>query len=276
MRDRMQLPLEYDRQRYGYYYTEKVSSFPTLQITEGELFALLVAEKALQQYRGTNFEKPLVSAFRKMADSLPDTVSLHLADWSRPSPFTPAPSRSSTSRTLTRWPRLWRSGDKSNSIIASRASARSRCAGSIPITWPTSTANGFSSPTIIYAATFAPSCRRASKPSGPPDKDSPARRNSPSSERCVTVSGCIQAGNSTPWSSALNESAADYIREKRWHPSQELRELKDGGVELRLKLSSLGEVQRWILSWGGHAVVVQPTALVTSVRQAARAILDRT
>src|SRR5205085_5932303 len=81
MRDRLELPLEYDVRRNGYYYTQEVSSFPTLQISEGELFALLVAEKALQQYRGTTFEKPLLSAFRKMAGSLPDTISLNLADW---------------------------------------------------------------------------------------------------------------------------------------------------------------------------------------------------
>src|SRR5229473_8215125 len=81
MRDRLELPLEYDGSRFGYFYTQVVSSFPTLQITEGELFALLVAEKALQQYRGTNFEKPLLSAFRKMAAALPDTISLNLADW---------------------------------------------------------------------------------------------------------------------------------------------------------------------------------------------------
>jgi len=59
MRDRLGLPLEYDGSRFGYFYTQEVSSFPTMQVTEGELFALLVAEKALQQYRGTNFEKPL-------------------------------------------------------------------------------------------------------------------------------------------------------------------------------------------------------------------------
>jgi hypothetical protein len=81
MRDRLQLPIAYDERKYGYYYTEEVSSFPTLQITEGELVALLVAEKALQQYRGTHFEKPLLSAFKKMEASLPDTVSLNLADW---------------------------------------------------------------------------------------------------------------------------------------------------------------------------------------------------
>src|ERR1043166_4637711 len=60
MRDRMGLPLEFDPGHQGYHYTQEVSSFPTLQVTEGELFALLVAEKALQQYRGTTFEKPLV------------------------------------------------------------------------------------------------------------------------------------------------------------------------------------------------------------------------
>jgi predicted DNA-binding transcriptional regulator YafY len=43
-RDRFGLPIEYDGGRFGYFYTEPVSSFPALQITEGELFALMVAE----------------------------------------------------------------------------------------------------------------------------------------------------------------------------------------------------------------------------------------
>jgi len=81
MRDRLELPLEFDVAQNGFHYTQQVGSFPTLQITEGELFALLVAEKALQQYRGTTFEKPLLSAFKKMAAALPDTISLNLADW---------------------------------------------------------------------------------------------------------------------------------------------------------------------------------------------------
>ena len=81
MRDRLELPLEYHNGHHGFHYTESVSAFPTLQISEGELFALIVAEKALQQYRGTNFEKPLISAFKKMSESLPDTISVNMADW---------------------------------------------------------------------------------------------------------------------------------------------------------------------------------------------------
>jgi predicted DNA-binding transcriptional regulator YafY len=75
---------------------------------------------------------------------------------------------------------------------------------------------------------------------------------------------------------AFDELAADYIREKRWHPSQQLTELEDGGVQLRLKLSSLAEVQRWILSWGGRAAVLAPAELAESVKAAARAILQQT
>ena len=81
MRDRFTLPIEYDALRNGYHYTARVDSFPMLQIDEGELFALLVAEKVLQQYRGTVFEKQLSSAFRKISESLPDTVSMRLSDW---------------------------------------------------------------------------------------------------------------------------------------------------------------------------------------------------
>src|SRR6516225_3026772 len=37
MRDRLNLPMEFDAARNGYRYTEEVNAFPTMQITEGEL-----------------------------------------------------------------------------------------------------------------------------------------------------------------------------------------------------------------------------------------------
>jgi proteasome accessory factor B len=71
----------------------------------------------------------------------------------------------------------------------------------------------------------------------------------------------------------FNARVADYVREKRWHESQQLRELKGGGVELRMKLSSLVEVERWILSWGSDAKVLKPRELAEAVRISARRIL---
>jgi predicted DNA-binding transcriptional regulator YafY len=73
----------------------------------------------------------------------------------------------------------------------------------------------------------------------------------------------------------FDELVADYIREKIWHPSQILRELPNGEVELRLKLSSLVEISRWILGWAGRAVVLSPPELATLVQESARFILEK-
>ena len=71
----------------------------------------------------------------------------------------------------------------------------------------------------------------------------------------------------------FTRTVADYIREKRWHESQELVELPGGAVELRLRLSSWVEVQRWILGWGGEARVIAPKELRDAVVASAKAIL---
>jgi len=46
-------------------------------------------------------------------------------------------------------------------------------------------------------------------------------------------------------------------------------------VELHLKLSSLPEIERWILGWGGDATVVKPPELRAAVRAAATRILSQ-
>src|SRR5688572_18373375 len=80
MRDRLELPIEFDAQIQAYRYTQPVSSFPTVNVTEGELLALLVAQRALEQYRGTPFHRQLEVAFEKLARGLRDRISFSPAD----------------------------------------------------------------------------------------------------------------------------------------------------------------------------------------------------
>src|ERR1043166_1514726 len=80
MRYRLGLPIEYDQLHFGFYYTEPVSHFPNIEISEGELVALYVGQKALAQYKGTSFEAPLSTAFRKITDGLRDTISMTWSD----------------------------------------------------------------------------------------------------------------------------------------------------------------------------------------------------
>ena len=80
MRDRLELPIEFDSGIQAYRYTEKVSAFPTVNVTEGELLALLVAQRALEQYRGTPFHHQLEVAFAKLSGGLRDKISFSPAD----------------------------------------------------------------------------------------------------------------------------------------------------------------------------------------------------
>ena len=79
MRDRLGLPIGYDAQKFGFYYTEAVTGFPSIEVSEGEITALFVAQKALAQYKGTPFERPLHSAFRK-THGWPEGSRLFLVD----------------------------------------------------------------------------------------------------------------------------------------------------------------------------------------------------
>src|SRR5213592_3585829 len=78
MKDRLELPIEYDSRRYGFSYSKPVDQFPGVAVTEAEVFASLVAHKAIAQYHGTPFQKPLRAAFEKLTNQLDHTARLTL------------------------------------------------------------------------------------------------------------------------------------------------------------------------------------------------------
>src|SRR5207247_3371058 len=65
---------------------------------------------------------------------------------------------------------------------------------------------------------------------------------------------------------------ARYIRERVWHPSQKLRDLPDGRLEMTLQVADTLEVRRWILGYGVEAEVVEPQTLRATLRDGAEAL----
>ena len=273
MRDRLELPIEYDGAKFGYHYTEEVSAFPTVHITEGELFALILAEKALQQYRGTNFEKPLLSAIKKMEQSLPDTISLNLSDIEQTISFR---TRAEQILDLEIFDALAKAAAHRRQIeIAYRKPGRREIEPRVVDPYHLANING---EWYLFAfdhlrkdiRTFAPARIQSAKPTG----KTFARPQKFSLEKRLRDSFGVHSGEGEhDVVIRFDARVADYVREKKWHESQELREMKNGAVELRLKLSSLMEIQRWILSWGGDAKVIQPRELAEAVREAAEKML---
>ena len=273
MRDRLELPLEYHPQRFGYHYTEEVNSFPTLQLTEGELFALLVAEKALQQYRGTTFERPLISALKKMEQSLPETVSINLTELGEAISFR---TRAEPILNLEVFDALSKSVSRREQLeIHYRKPGQGEAEARVVDPYHLGNING---EWFLFGydhlrkdiRTFVPARIKSVRTTGLRfDKG----RGFSLEQRLKDSFGVHSGAGSHRVVIRFAPEVADYIREKRWHHSQELKELKGGRVELKLRLSSLGEVERWVLSWAGRATVVRPKELTDRVKQAAQAIL---
>ena len=274
MRDRMNLPIEFDRLKNGFFYSSEVSGFPVLQITEGELIALVVAEKALQQYRGTSFERPLLSAFRKISASLPDTISLNLADWDQTISFR---TTAETVLNLETFQIISRAVARHEQLrLQYRKPGNKQIELRIVNPYHLANVNG---EWFLFAwchlrkdiRTFVPARIKGVELTG----ESFKRPANFSIQNLLKNSFGIHSGAAQHEVVIhFNELVADYIREKKWHPSQELRELPDGGIELKLKLSSLVEINRWLLGWGANAKVLEPLDLINSLRKSAELVLE--
>jgi proteasome accessory factor B len=274
MRDRLSLPIEYDPARNGYFYHGRVSAFPTMQITEGELFALVVAEKALQQYRGTSFEKPLLSAIKKMEQALPDTISLNLADIeqtisfrTRAEPILDLKIFDGLAKAVALRQQLELDYRKPGEKKSERRTVDPYHLANVNGEW------------FLFAfdharrdiRRFVPARIQGIRQTGGTFE----RSKKFSLEKELRDSFGVHSGEGVyEVVIRFTARAADYIREKKWHESQQLRELKNGEVELGLKLSSLVEVERWILSWGGDARALKPRELAKSIHDSARKILS--
>ena len=60
-------------------------------------------------------------------------------------------------------------------------------------------------------------------------------------------------------------AAADYVRTRTWHASQQLRETDNGGVAITLDVCLDRALESWILSFGPFARVVSPDRLIRTI-----------
>lgn len=60
---------------------------------------------------------------------------------------------------------------------------------------------------------------------------------------------------------------APFIRGRVWHESQQLDELPDGGVKVRLNVSNDWALRSWVLGFGAAVRVVRPAGLAKAIRE---------
>ena len=275
MRDRLRLPIEFDWAKNGYGYTRPVDHLPLATITEGELVALLVAQKAIEQYKGTSFEEPLTQAFARLTSELDGPVTVALGEARATITFRPIGVGKAD---LELFRKLSEAVLHSIEIEFDYRSLGSDTPEHRRVQpWHLCCVDNqwyvvghdlnrdgkrtFAVPRIRKLRLLK---RRFIRP-----KDFSIQKH------LGGAFGIFAGTGDHVIRLQFDRWAARLVRERFWHESQRLADGPEGAVELELRLSSLEEVQRWILSFGEHVEVLAPAELRARVAEVGRKITKR-
>lgn len=273
LRDSLRAPLGYDPVRRGFHYTDRTWQLPAVDLTEGELFELAVCERMASHYQGTPLSTTLSGLFDKVRALLPapvkvDPVAVH-AGFS----FHGQPVRAVEPAVWTACARAVRDGRSLQ--VSYRAFGRPRSKRLLLVALHLACLAG---EWVLVAHprrggrpfVFALSRMRDALVTEDPVPPEPFDPDAYFTNRFVRYVGQDGDARSHDVRIRFTPDAAEGIRERRWHPRQQLDTAPDGSVTLRFPAPTLYEVERWVLQWGAAAEVLAPPELRTALtRQAA-------
>ena len=269
MRDRLLMPIAYDESRHGYYYSQSVENLPGFEVGEGEMVSLLVIQKAMEQYRGTAFERPLRNACAKIAEVLKDKVSISWAEIDEAVSFrktgvSPVDMAvfDAVGMAVLQSVQLEFGYRKPGATEAELRRVQPYHLGCLESSW------------YLIGHDLGRGAMRTFALSRMVDVRVTSERfdRAPGFSIKEYLGASFGVFRQAPDEVVetvrvrFDSFAAPHVKERQWHASQRFVELQGGGVEMQMELGNMVEVQRWILGWGAHAVVVAPERLVLQVR----------
>ena len=278
MRDQLELPIDYDAASRGFFYSRPVLQFPSVQISEGELVALFVARRALEQYRGTAFAKPLRAAFEKLTAALPEQIGFGWEELDGALSFRAGTTGRGTaevevfktvSQAVLRREELefdYRKPALPAGQRAERRRVQGLHLGCFDNQWYLIGQDLVRGATRTFVLGRMSAVRNLKKRFTPP--------SSFNLERLLAGSFGVFSGLPTERVRLRFRSpVAGLVREREWHPSQKVEEHPGGEIELHLEIGLSPEVERWVLGWGNDVQVLGPAGLRQAVLARARGIL---
>jgi len=267
MINRLGAPIEFDRERGGWWYTDLTWMLPNMMITEGELLAFFLSVEVARRFLGTGLEGSLLSAVEKIRKGVKGPVSVDLETLREHYSFAgPALITMNEAvlldlhRAIRERRRVWM-----RYYTASRGERKGRMVSPYHLynhqgDWFLVAFDDFRNdfrsfmvPRIeewrVLEATFEPEVGFSI------------------SEYMGSAFRTERGGESFDVAIRFAEQQARYIRERTWHRSQSIEELPDGGLVLRFTASGLGDVKRWVLQYGGQAEVLEPEVLREVVKK---------
>lgn len=275
MINRLGAPIRYNRLRGGWYYTDETWILPGIIVTQGELLAFFLSVEVAKRYLGTGLEETLRAAVEKLSKNVNGSITVELealrSHYSFSAPTHLAENEQALfdlHRAITTSQAFWM-----RYYTASRDEHTER------VVHPYHLSNVRGDWYLIAFDELRQGMRnfaisRIQEWQVLPRK---FKRDPDFSINQYMKSGfqAEHGGEVRAVKIQFSAQSARYVREKRWHESQKLQLLDDGGVVLSFMTSGLGEVKRWVLQYGNGATVLEPTDLRDEVREEIRSMLAR-
>jgi len=94
-------------------------------------------------------------------------------------------------------------------------------------------------------------------------------------EDFVRPSFGVFQGEPTKVKAWFSSDAAGYIKEKVWQENQQISPQSDDSIIFEAEVAGTDEIKFWIMSWGSHALVLEPESLRDEIRAEADAVLAK-
>lgn len=271
MRDRMGAPIAYDAARKGFYYTSGNWFLPALSLSEGDLFAVMLATRVIEQYKGTPVAKELGKIFQKICDSMPEKISIQPELIFSRFTFTGPASKPVEEKI---WSTVVRGVLAQRSIqieYRSPDSAKSKSrlidpyhVANLQGEWYVFALDHLSNELRQFAIPRIEKTDLSEKSFVIPADFDPEKLLS------ETFGRYAHGGTTETVRLLFDREIAYWVLERQWHPKQSVKRRRDGKVELTFPTQGHFEVQRWVLAWGHRVHVLAPKELKDMVRREIR------
>ena len=261
MINRLGAPIEYDRVRGGWYYADETWILPGIIVTEGELLAFFLSVEVAKRYLGTGLEETLRSAVEKVSKNVKGSITVDLDTLRSHYSFSTPTLLDSNEHALL---------DLHHAIAGSkrvwmRYYTASRDERTERVVHPYHLSNVRGDWYLIAYDEFRQGIRNFAIGR---IEEWIVRSETFKRDPKFSVGKYMESGFQAEHGGEVVEvvirftsQAARYVREKRWHDSQEILEEDGGALILKFQTSGMGEVRRWVLQYGGNAEVLAPEKL---------------
>lgn len=267
LRDELGAPLEYDRSRNAYHYTDPTFSVPSVLLTEGELFTVSTVLPLMEQYKNTPLENSFRNIMEKIVSFLPEKVSVNSSFLNQDISFISDPL-----------PKI----DEGifNSIFEAVKSRRV-----ISFDYKSSGSRAFKKKTFDayhvlcrngswYAIGFEHTAQEIRVLALSRIKNIAFENETFAVPNDFDVKNHVDLNfgiwnnpaQKTEYEIQFSPQTANYILEREWHKNQQVEENEDGSVLLKFTSNQKEMILSWVMGFGTAATVIKPPELREQIR----------